>query len=143
MNLKVPAPLDPGFMPMSVIFRDFESAVKLIGGEPMTVGLERNDGLTSVFSFEVYKDGTGHDEENYEFVERVIKTLLWTRGGYRIIIAGSALIADRIKAIKAESGPDALAGLSSARCSNEDNYVFQKMMRAAIGTNNVDHCARL
>ena len=54
-----------------------------------------------------------------------------------------SLIADRIKAIKAESGPDALAGLSSARCSNEDNYVFQKMMRAAIGTNNVDHCARL
>ena len=54
-----------------------------------------------------------------------------------------SLIAEKIKAIKAESGPDALAGLSSARCSNEDNYVFQKMMRAAIGTNNVDHCARL
>ena len=52
-------------------------------------------------------------------------------------------IADKIKTIKAESGADALAGLSSARCSNEDNYVFQKMMRAAIGTNNVDHCARL
>ena len=104
MNLKVPAPLDPGFMPMSVIFRDFESAVKLIGGEPMTVGLERNDGLTSVFSFEVYKDGTGHDEENYEFVERVIKTLLWTRGGYRIIIAGSALIADRIRSAFAVGG---------------------------------------
>ena len=54
-----------------------------------------------------------------------------------------ALIASKINAIKAESGPDALAGLSSARCSNEDNYIFQKMMRAAIGTNNVDHCARL
>ena len=54
-----------------------------------------------------------------------------------------SLVADKIKTIKAESGPDALAGLSSARCSNEDNYVFQKMMRAAIGTNNVDHCARL
>ena len=52
-------------------------------------------------------------------------------------------MADKIKTIKAESGSDALAGLSSARCSNEDNYVFQKMMRAAIGTNNVDHCARL
>ena len=52
-------------------------------------------------------------------------------------------IAEKINAIKAESGPDALAGLSSARCSNEDNYIFQKMMRAAIGTNNVDHCARL
>ena len=54
-----------------------------------------------------------------------------------------SLIADKISTIKVESGPDALAGLSSARCSNEDNYVFQKMVRAAFGTNNVDHCARL
>ncbi|MBR1972309.1 MAG: formate dehydrogenase subunit alpha [Oscillospiraceae bacterium] len=54
-----------------------------------------------------------------------------------------SLIADKIGTIKAESGSDALAGLSSARCSNEDNYVFQKMVRAAFGTNNVDHCARL
>ena len=53
------------------------------------------------------------------------------------------LIADKIGTIKKESGPDALAGLSSARCSNEDNYVFQKMVRAVFGTNNVDHCARL
>ena len=53
------------------------------------------------------------------------------------------LIADRFKAIKDTSGPDSLAGLSSARCTNEENYLFQKFMRAVIGTNNVDHCARL
>ncbi len=41
------------------------------------------------------------------------------------------------------SGPDAVAGLASARCTNEENYLFQKLMRAGIGTNNVDHCARL
>ncbi len=40
-------------------------------------------------------------------------------------------------------GPDALAGMSSARCTNEENYLFQKLFRAAIGTNNIDHCARL
>lgn len=44
--------------------------------------------------------------------------------------------------IKEKYGPDAISGLSSARCTNEDNYVFQKMMRAAIGTHSVDHCAR-
>ncbi|MDO5111842.1 MAG: formate dehydrogenase subunit alpha [Clostridia bacterium] len=53
------------------------------------------------------------------------------------------LIADKLKAIKAENGADALAGFASARATNEDNYAFMKMMRAAIGTNNVDHCARL
>jgi len=104
MKLKVLAPLDPGFMPMSVVYRDFEDAVKAEGGEPLTIGLERNDGLTSVFTIEVFKDGTGHDEENHEFVERIVKTLLWIRGGYKIIIAGSKLIADKIKADYSEGG---------------------------------------
>ncbi|MCL2677485.1 MAG: formate dehydrogenase subunit alpha [Clostridiales bacterium] len=42
-----------------------------------------------------------------------------------------------------EEGPEAIAGLSSARCSNEENYLFQKFIRVASGGNNVDHCARL
>ncbi len=44
--------------------------------------------------------------------------------------------------ILGENGPDALAGLSSARCTTEENYAFQKFFRAGIGTNNIDHCAR-
>ena len=79
MLLKVKAPLDPGFMPMSVVYRDFEAKVKAEGGQPLTIGLERNDGLVSVYTVEVFKDGTGHDEENHEFVERLVKTLLWAR----------------------------------------------------------------
>ena len=54
-----------------------------------------------------------------------------------------AYIARRFNEIKAEHGPDTIAGLASARVSNEDNYVFQKLIRCAIGTNNIDHCARL
>ncbi len=53
------------------------------------------------------------------------------------------LVARRLSQIKEKHGPDSLAGLSSARCTNEENFVFQKFMRAVIGTNNVDHCARL
>ncbi len=52
-------------------------------------------------------------------------------------------VATRLKKIKEENGPDSITGLTSARCTNEENYVFQKWMRAVIGTNNVDHCARL
>ena len=48
-------------------------------------------------------------------------------------------LADTVK----EYGPDAVMGLASARCTNEENYLFQKFMRAAVGTNNLDHCARL
>jgi formate dehydrogenase alpha subunit len=51
--------------------------------------------------------------------------------------------AQKLASIVKESGPDAIMGLASARCTNEDNYLFQKFMRAAIGTNNLDHCARL
>ncbi|MGD9474880.1 MAG: formate dehydrogenase subunit alpha [Eubacteriaceae bacterium] len=53
-----------------------------------------------------------------------------------------ALVADKLREAKKE-GPDAVAGFSSARCTNEDNYVFQKFIRTVGQTNNVDHCARL
>ena len=52
------------------------------------------------------------------------------------------LAAARFSEIKDRHGPDSLAALSSARCTNEENYLLQKFMRAAVGTNNIDHCAR-
>ncbi|MGR5142319.1 formate dehydrogenase subunit alpha [Photobacterium sp. DNB23_23_1] len=53
------------------------------------------------------------------------------------------LIADKFSAIKQASGGNALAGFSSAKTTNEDNFAFQKFIRRELGTNNVDHCARL
>ncbi|MDX5477804.1 MAG: molybdopterin-dependent oxidoreductase, partial [Cyclobacteriaceae bacterium] len=52
-------------------------------------------------------------------------------------------IAQKLTAIKHQYGPDAIAGISSARCSNEENYLMQKFIRAVIGTNNIDCCARV
>ena len=52
------------------------------------------------------------------------------------------LIAKKFTKIKEQYGPDSIGGLASARCTNEENYLFQKFMRAVIGTNNIDHCAR-
>jgi predicted molibdopterin-dependent oxidoreductase YjgC len=53
------------------------------------------------------------------------------------------LVAHKLGAIKADHGPDAIGVLTSAKCTNEENYLLQKLTRAVIGTNNVDHCARL
>jgi formate dehydrogenase alpha subunit len=53
------------------------------------------------------------------------------------------LVARRLAEIKARHGADAIGGLASAKCTNEENYLMQKFVRAVIGTNNVDHCARL
>ncbi len=53
------------------------------------------------------------------------------------------LAANRFRAVIAESGPDAMALLCSAKCTNEENYLMQKLARQVIGTHNIDHCARL
>jgi predicted molibdopterin-dependent oxidoreductase YjgC len=54
-----------------------------------------------------------------------------------------AMVAERLKKVKQEHGPDSIGVLVSAKCTNEENYLLQKLARAALGTNNVDHCARL
>ncbi len=54
-----------------------------------------------------------------------------------------SLIVGKLSGIKRNYGPDAIGGIGSARATNEDNYLFQRMMRAAVGTNNIDNCARL
>lgn len=53
------------------------------------------------------------------------------------------LVAQKLGALRDESGPDSLGVLSSARCTNEENYLLSKLTRAVFGTNNIDHCARL
>jgi formate dehydrogenase alpha subunit len=52
-------------------------------------------------------------------------------------------VAEGLKKVKADHGPEAIGVLVSAKCTNEENYLLQKLARAALGTNNVDHCARL
>src|SRR6185369_1534433 len=53
------------------------------------------------------------------------------------------LVASKLRGIRDGHGPGALAGFGSAKCSNEEAYLFQKMVRSVFGTNNVDHCTRL
>ena len=53
------------------------------------------------------------------------------------------LVAEKLNAVKKESGPDSIALLASAKCTNEENYLMNKLARQVIGTNNIDHCARL
>ena len=83
-----------------------------------------------------------------EFVkspERLTKPLIKRNGEFEEATWDEALdlVAGRLTEIKSKHGADSLAGLSSAKCTNEENYLFQKFVRAVFGTNNVDHCARL
>jgi formate dehydrogenase alpha subunit len=84
----------------------------------------------------------------HEFIDsehRLTKPLIRRNGQLKEASWDEALdfIAKGLSDIKSESGPDAIGLLSSAKCTNEENYLMMKLARAVIGTNNVDHCARL
>ena len=53
------------------------------------------------------------------------------------------IAAEKLSNLKKEFGSDSIGVLASAKCTNEENYLFQKFARQIIGTHNVDHCARL
>lgn len=77
--------------------------------------------------------------------ERLNRPLLKKNGQLEEVEWGEAIefVASRLKAIKTAHGADSIGALSSAKCTTEENYLFQKFMRTVIGTNNIDHCARL
>ncbi len=75
-------------------------------------------------------DGAARGAERGEWVETDWETAL-------------DLTARKLAAIKAESGGDRIGVLASAKCTNEENYLLQKLARQVLGTHNVDHCARL
>ena len=77
--------------------------------------------------------------------ERLTTPLIKENGQHREASWDEALdlVAKKFSDIKAENGPDSLAVLTSARISNEENYIAQKFARAVLKTNSVDHCARL
>ncbi len=84
----------------------------------------------------------------YEFLhhpERLTKPLIKENGKFREASWDEALdlVANKLKEIRDRSGADSIGFLTSARATNEENYIAQKFTRAAIGTNNIDHCARL
>ncbi len=77
--------------------------------------------------------------------DRLKTPLIRDNGSFREASWDEALnlVAERLKGIKREYGPDSIGVLTSARITNEENYIAQKFTRAVIGTNNIDHCARL
>ncbi|POZ93244.1 formate dehydrogenase subunit alpha, partial [Petrotoga halophila] len=84
----------------------------------------------------------------YDFVnhpDRLTDPLIKRNGHFEKVSWEEAFdyVAEKLLNIKEKYGSDSIGGLSSAKCTNEENYIMQKFMRAVIGTNSVDHCARL
>lgn len=94
--------------------------------------VDHPDRLTSprVRKYLLEKDGKRHSSDRGEWVDVDWDTAL-------------DIVANKIVQIKSESGSNAIGMLASAKCTNEENYLFQKFARQVIGTHSVDHCARL
>jgi len=77
--------------------------------------------------------------------ERLTTPLIKENGEFRTASWDEALslVAGRLGEIKAAHGPDSIGVLTSARITNEENYIASKFTRAVLKTNNIDHCARL
>ncbi len=103
MKLKIDAKLDPQFQPLSIVCRDMREATKEYG-QDIVIGIERNKGYTTTYKTRIFPDNTGHDGENFRFIERLTKSLLWIAGGYKVIIAGSDIVGAKIKEAYTDGG---------------------------------------
>ena len=92
------------------------------------------DRLTRPLVRQAHLDGPGAASP------QAAKASPWIEVDWQVAIG---LVAERLTRIAREAGPDAIGVLASAKCTNEENYLIQKLARQVIGTHNVDHCARL
>jgi predicted NBD/HSP70 family sugar kinase len=99
INPAVVAPLDKGFFPASLFSRRYRELAR--GGAPLRLAVERGDGSLSTFSTIV----GGPAEATLLYVERLVKALLWQRGGWKVYVGGPAEIGQYVKRVYSATGP--------------------------------------
>lgn len=98
-------PLDPGYRPAVLANRAFQKEVAESGqGVPLVLGLERGPGETSRYETMVFPDGHPRAAANLQYAERLVKFLLWQRGGWKVLVGGPRSIGEHIKKVYAPGG---------------------------------------
>ena len=100
---QIKPPLDEDFIPASLYNRDFRVGTAQ-SGVPLAIGLERSPGILSTFRTRVFPKDHPRASENLFYVERIVKFLLWQRGGFRLYIGGPRDIGAAIKQIYSPDG---------------------------------------
>ena len=105
MHHSLVPPLDPGFVPAELWNRAYRQRCQQDrGAHPLAIALERPDGTTSRYDTTVLSHSSENAPANRKYVERLVKFLLWARGGYRVMIGGDPAIARMIHDIYAPGG---------------------------------------
>ena len=98
-------PLDEGFRPAALANRAFRQEVAASGaGVPLVIALERADGAVSRYETVAFPDGHPRAGANLVYAERIVKFLLWARGGWKVTIGGPAAIGEHIRAVYSPGG---------------------------------------
>ncbi|MBI3666551.1 MAG: ROK family protein [Acidobacteria bacterium] len=101
---KVAPPLDPGFQPACLSNQEFRRLTASSGGVPLRLAFERADGSVSTFSTTVLPPGAPNFPLNFRYIERIVKFLLWQRGGWKIYVGGPVEIGKHIRTAYAAGG---------------------------------------
>lgn len=117
--------------------------LRVKNNEVVQVGSVYKDGIPNSMGESCVKGRFGYDYVHHP--DRLKNPLIKRNGKFEEVSWEEALLytAERLGQIKNEYGSETIAGLSSSKCTNEENYLMQKFMRAVIGTNSIDNCARL
>ena len=94
--MKFTPKFDEKFYPLSIKLREFRKQVEKAENKPIKICVERNDGFNYIYKLDIFSCKEKR-EQNYELVERIIKSILWVTGGYKIYICGDEYIFNRIK----------------------------------------------
>ena len=98
MTPKFVAPLDPGFAPLVLARREYRQEVEVsVSVSDCALVIERHDSLRSRFDFQVLGPNERNIEKTYRYIERMLKFLLWSRGGWKVMFAGPAEVGRRIR----------------------------------------------
>ena len=100
---KVKPPLDDGFRPAVLANQNFQIRVKPVGVRAV-IGLERGEGEVSRFETVVYPKGHPDFESNFQYVERIVKFLLWQRGGHTVYIGAPRQVGEYIRNMYSADG---------------------------------------
>lgn len=105
VNMKRKPILDPGFVPAALWNQAYRSRVQASGkARKLILALERADGTVSTFATEVFPHEGPEAALNVKYVERLLKHLLWMKGGYKVVVAGDKRLAAAIAAIYSPEG---------------------------------------